>query len=219
MAATNLTCWGDTSNLSMGNAAAISEASLVSAAKSGQRAAFGELCERHANRIFHTTLRVTRCQEDAEDAVQDSFLSAFVHLESFDGRSSFATWLTRIAINAALMKLRKNRGSREIPMDESIGAGDVLTPFEPADTRPDPEERFAQQERQRVVVAAVRRLRPALRKVIEIREFHEASMKETAQTLGLTVTVAKGRLFHARAALRKSLRLKKRGLAGMRSAA
>ena len=217
MATTNLTCWGSASN--MRNAPAISEASLVSAAKSGQRAAFGELCERHAKRILHTALRVTRCQQDAEDAVQDSFLSAFVHLESFDGRSSFATWLTRIAINAALMKLRKNRGSREIPMDESIGAGDVLTPFEPADTRPDPEERFAQQERQRVVVAAVRRLRPTLRKVIEIREFHEASMKETAQTLGLTVSAAKGRLFHARAALRKSLRLKMRGWAPMRAAA
>jgi RNA polymerase sigma factor (sigma-70 family) len=217
VAATNLTCWGDTSN--MGNVPTISEASLVSAAKSGQRAAFGELCERHAKRILHTALRVTRCLEDAEDAVQDSFLSAFVHLESFDGRSSFATWLTRIAINAALMKLRKNRGSREIPMDESIGAGEVLTLFEPADTRPDPEERFAQLERQRVVVGAVRRLRPALRKVIEIREFHEASMKETAQTLGLTVTAAKGRLFHARAALRKSLRLKMRGRARMRVAA
>jgi RNA polymerase sigma factor (sigma-70 family) len=154
VAAMNLTCWGDTCNLSMGNARTISEASLVSAAKRGQRAAFGELCERHAKRVFHTALRVTRCQEDAEDAVQDSFLSAFVHLHSFDGRSSFATWLTRIAINAALMKLRKNRASRETPMDESIGAGDVLTPFEPADTRPDPEEKFAQQERQKVVVGA-----------------------------------------------------------------
>jgi RNA polymerase sigma-70 factor (ECF subfamily) len=149
-----------------------------------------------AVRILHITLHVTRCQEDAEDALPDSFLSAFVHLESFDGRSSFATWLTRIAINAALMKLRKNRASRETPIDESIGAGDVLTPFESADTRPDPEERFAQQERQTVVVGAVRRLRPALWKVIEIREFQEASMKETAQTLGLTVAAAKGRLFH-----------------------
>jgi RNA polymerase sigma factor (sigma-70 family) len=219
VAATNLTCWGDTSNLTMGNAPAVSEASLVSAAKEGQPAAFGELCERHAKRVFHTALRVTRCQEDAEDAVQDSFLNAFVHLESFDGRSSFATWLTRIAINAALMKLRKNRGSREIPMNESIDAGDVLTPFEPADTRPDPEERFAQQERQTVALGAVRRLRPVLRKVIEIREFQEASMKETAQKLGLSVAAAKGRLFHARAALRKSLRLKTKGRARIRAAA
>ena len=82
------------------------EASLVAAAKRGQQAAFGALCEFHAKGILHTLFRITRNREDAEDALQDSFLSALVHLESFDGRSSFSTWLTRIAINSALMKLR-----------------------------------------------------------------------------------------------------------------
>ena len=208
MEATSVCASAGTNDLLMGNAQAVSEARLVSAAKNGQRAAFGELCERYAKRIFHITLRVTRSHEDAEDALQDSFLSAFVHLESFDGRSSFATWLTRIAINSALMRLRKNRASREIPMDESAGSGGTLSRFEPADWHPDPEEHYAQQERQRVVTGAVSDLRPNLRKVIEIRELQEGSMKETAQKLGISLAAAKARLFHARAALRRAPRLR-----------
>jgi len=152
--------------------------------------------------------RITRNREDAEDALQDSFLSALVHLESFDGRSSFSTWLTRIAINSALMKLRKNRASREIPMDEPAGAGDTLLRFEPTDGHPDPEEQYAHQQRQKVVAGVVRDLRPTLRNVIEIREFQEGSMKETAQRLGISLAAAKARLFHAGAALRKAPRLR-----------
>ena len=184
------------------------EASLVAAAKRGHRAAFGELCEFHAKRIFHTLFRITKNREDAEDALQDSFVSALIHLEDFDGRSTFSTWLTRIAINSALMKLRKNRGSREIPMDEPTGGGDALLRFEPADGHPDPEEQYVQQERQKVVAGVVRGLRPTLRNVIEIREFQEGSMKETAQKLGISLAAAKARLFHARAALRKAPRLR-----------
>jgi len=195
-------------NLSMNDALAASEARLLSAARHGQQAAFGELCERHAKRIYRATLRVTRNHEDAEDALQDSFLSAFVHLRNFDGRSRFSTWLTRIAINAALMKLRRNRGSREIPMDELAGTQDASPRFELADWHPDPEENYATQERQRVVVGAVSGLRPSLRNVIEIRELHESSTRETAERLGISVAAAKGRLFHAKAALRKTRRLR-----------
>src|SRR5580700_49212 len=95
-----------------------SEEQLIAAAKIGRRAPFGELCERHVKKVFRVIHRIMRNREDAEDAVQDCFLNAFVHLKDFDGRSQFATWLTRIAINAALMKLRKKRGIREVPMDE-----------------------------------------------------------------------------------------------------
>jgi RNA polymerase sigma-70 factor (ECF subfamily) len=203
----------------LGDTQKVSEARLVSAAKRGQQAAFGELCDRHAKRIYHTTLRVTRNHEDAEDALQDSFLSAFVHLRNFDGRSSFSTWLTRIAINAALMKLRRNRGSREIPMDELAGKQDASLRFEPADWHPDPEENYARQERQRVVVGAVSGLRPSLRNVIEIRELQESSIRETAERLGISVAAAKGRLFHAKAALRKTPRLRQLRRAQVRRAA
>ena len=198
---------------------AVSEACLLSAAKRGQQAAFGKLCERHAKKIYHTTLRVTRSHEDAEDALQDSFLSAFVHLRNFDGRSSFYTWLTRIAINAALMKLRKNRGCREISMDELAGTQDASLRFDPADWHPDPEENYARQEQQKVVVGAVSGLRPSLREVIEFRELQESSMRETAERLGISVAAAKGRLFHAKAALRKTPRLRELRRAQVRRAA
>src|SRR5712664_3399190 len=98
---------GDTSEDS--DLRAWSEELLIAAAKTGRRAPFGELCERHMKQVSCVTRRIMRNREDAEDAAQECFLNAFVHLKDFDGRSRFATWLTRIAINAALMKLRKNR--------------------------------------------------------------------------------------------------------------
>src|SRR3984957_9915297 len=91
---------------------------MIAAAKTGRQAPFGEVCERHMKQVSCVTRRVTRNREDAEDAAQECSLSAFVHLKDFDGRSQFSTWLTSIAINAALMKLRKNLGVREVPMDE-----------------------------------------------------------------------------------------------------
>src|SRR5437588_10303123 len=95
-----------------------SEEQLIAAAKSGRSAPFGELCERHMKQVSCVTRRIMRNREDAEDAAQQCFLNAFVHLKDFDGRSQFATWLTRIAINAALMKLRKNRRAQEVALDE-----------------------------------------------------------------------------------------------------
>jgi RNA polymerase sigma-70 factor (ECF subfamily) len=202
-----------------GNSQALRETRLVSAAKRGHQTAFGKLCERHAKRIFHTTLRITRNHEDAEDALQDSFLSAFVHLRNFDGRSSFSTWLTRIAINSALMKLRKNRTCREIPMDEPADAGENSPRFELADCAPDPEERYARQERDTILRGTVRNLRPAIRKAVELRQLQERSMKETAQILGISVAAAKGRLFHAKVALRRASRLRTIGQTRVRQAA
>jgi len=93
-----------------------SEEQLIAAAKTGRPAPFGELCERHVKKVFRVIHRIMRNREDAEDAVQDCLLNAFTHVKDFDERSRFATWLTRIAINAALAKLRKNHWKREIPM-------------------------------------------------------------------------------------------------------
>src|SRR5260370_33496689 len=117
-----------------------SEEQLIAAAKSGSRAPFGELCERHAKKVFRVIYRIMRNREDAEDAAQECFLNAFVHLKNFDGRSQFATWLTRIAINAALMKLRKNRGAREVPMDEPNPSSEPVAQREFRYDAPDPEE-------------------------------------------------------------------------------
>ena len=185
-----------------------SEESLVAAARSGQRAAFGELCERNAKKIFRVARRITRNREDAEDAVQDSFLNAFVHLTDFDGRSRFSTWLTRIAINSALAKLRKNRRVREVPMEEPNATAEFETHYETRDTAPNPEEGYSQLERKEVVSAAIGGLQPGPRRVVELHKLQELSARETAQILGVSTTAVKSRMFHARAALREMLSLK-----------
>ena len=95
----------------------MSDATLVSTAKSGDTDAFVELTKRHSHRLLQTTYRITKNRQDAEDALQDSFLKAFSHLNNFQEKASFSTWLTRIAINSALMIMRKKRGHYEIPID------------------------------------------------------------------------------------------------------
>lgn len=186
-----------------GKLAEWSEAKLIAAAKHGDGAAFGALCERHEEMILRVTFRITRNREDAEDAVQDSLMNAFVHLASFDERSRFATWLTRIAINSALGQLRKKRGIREISMDEPGPAEDSRPHFEIADRAPNPEEVFRLSERRELVGRAVRRLRSRNRQVVEVHQLGESSVKETARILGISIAAAKARMFHARAALRR----------------
>jgi RNA polymerase sigma factor (sigma-70 family) len=180
-----------------------SEGRLIAAAKNGHRAAFGVLCERHAEMILRVTFRITRNREDAEDAVQDSFMSAFVHITNFDGRSRFATWLTRIAINSALGQLRKKRGIREMSMDETNTAAESRPHLEIPDRTPNPEENYNIRERREIIGAAVGRLRPRNRRVVEVHQLGEFSVKETAKILGISIAAAKARMFHARAALRR----------------
>jgi RNA polymerase sigma factor (sigma-70 family) len=183
---------------------AFSEGRLVEAAKTGQPAAFAALCERHTQQLVSTALRITRNLEDAEDAVQDALLNAFVHIGRFDGRSSFLTWLTRIAINSALMILRKKRSSREVAIvsaDDSVADSLYL---EIADHAPNPEHLYAQSERERSLQKAVFRLRPTLRQVVEIQQLQERSLRDTAKAMRISVAAAKARLFHAKSALRRS---------------
>lgn len=186
----------------------LNEKSLVAAAKYGQTVAFDILCERLSARILRSLYRITRNREDAEDALQDSFLRAFVHLAEFDGRSTFSTWLTRIAINSALMILRKKRGSLEISMDGAEDSDTNNTTWELPDHGPNPEKSYAQSERENILHGAIRTLRPAIQKVIVFQQLQEHSMKETAAKIGISVSAAKARLFHAKAALRRAPRLK-----------
>jgi RNA polymerase sigma-70 factor (ECF subfamily) len=206
-------------NVSVGVCQQVSEARLVADAKRGDQRAFGELCERHHKRILRTTLRITRNREDAEDALQDCLLSAFVHIHKFDGRSTFYTWLTRVAINSALMKLRKNRGCREISIDEPADAGEERPRREPVDAAPNPEARYVQRERESIVRAAVGRLRPTIRRALEIRHLQDSSIKQTAEILGISLEATKGRLFHARLVLRRAHRLVTLGQSRVRKAA
>ena len=186
----------------------MSDANLVAAAKRGQRAAFDALCSQSSQRIFRTTFRITRNREDAEDAVQDTFLKAFMHMKDFDGRSAFSTWLTRIAINSSLMLLRKKRLSREVSYDAYTDPNEPGLAFQIPDAAPGPESRFAQQERDRLLWQAVSTLRPSIRKVVELQLVRDCAMKETAKKVGISVCAAKSRLFHAKASIRKSMKRK-----------
>jgi RNA polymerase sigma-70 factor (ECF subfamily) len=180
-----------------------SEAQLIAAAKAGRRASFGELCERHVKKVFRVIHRIMRNREDAEDAVQECFLNAFVHLKDFDGRSQFATWLTRIAINAALMKLRKNRGAREVPIDEPNPSSEPVKQREFRHEALDPEQSCSLRERKRIMKSAISELRPRARNVVELVHLQEHSIRETAQILGISTGAVKTRMFHAKIALHR----------------
>ena len=180
-----------------------SEKQLIAAAKTGRGAPFGELCERHMKQISCVTHRIVRNREDAEDAVQECFLNAFVHLKDFDGRSRFATWLTRIAINAALMKLRKNRRAQEVPIDEPNPSSEPVAQREFRYDAPDPEESCSLGERKRIVKSAISGLRPRVRNVVELAHLQEHSIRETAQILGISTGAVKSRMFYAKIALHR----------------
>jgi len=184
------------------------EQQLVAAAKCGDAAAFDQLFQPIAKRTFQIVYRITRNREDAEDALQDSLLRAFLHIKAFETRSGFSSWFTSIAINSALMILRKKRNSFEIPMDGSGKPDAIGRHWEAADRAPNPEKHCLQKERERILRRAIRALRPSIRGVVEMQQLQEHSMKETARMMGITVAAAKARLFHARVVLRKNSGLK-----------
>jgi RNA polymerase sigma-70 factor (ECF subfamily) len=178
---------------------------LVSAAKNGNQRAFEVLVERHQQRMLAFARRYTRVREDAEDVVQQTFQKAFVHLNTFQGKSSFSTWLTRIAINEALMLMRRGRALREIPVDDSNDHGVAGSAMEIADASPDPETSYLRRERVQILSETLGTLRPGMRTAIELRELAELSTEETARRMGISVAAVKARLFHARKKLQEQL--------------
>lgn len=186
----------------------MTEARLLAAAKRGRAEAFEVLCKAHTARLLKTAFYITRNREDAEDALQDSLLRAFVHLKSFDERSSFSTWLTRIVINSALMIHRRSRNARQVSADELSESGEAHVHLQIPDRAPNPEQRYMENERGKILHKAIRSLRPRIRAVVEVGQLQELSMKEAARVLDISIAAAKGRLFHARAALRNSAALR-----------
>jgi RNA polymerase sigma-70 factor, ECF subfamily len=179
---------------------------LVAAAKGGDDLAFETIVTRHRQRIFGLALRYTRSREDAEDIVQQTLQKAFIHLLAFEGRSSFSTWLTRIAINHALSLLRKRRALRELPIDYSSSDERTTPALEIADASPDPEASYLQGEKARILSAAVGELSPGMQRAVELQELGELTTRETARHMGLSVSAVKTRLFRAKRSLAKSLR-------------
>jgi len=177
---------------------------LVATAKSGEHQAFGVLFERHHRRIYGLVLRYVRFREDAEDIVQQTFQKAYISLHRFEGKSSFSTWLTSIAINEALMLLRQNRARREVAIDESSSNQEESPPcMSICDSGIGPEASYLQEEAAEILSAAMYRLTPRVREAIELRELGELSTRETARRMGLSVPAVKARIFHGRKNLRK----------------
>jgi RND family efflux transporter MFP subunit len=193
------------------------EATLVLAAKRGDGQAFEILSKRYQRRILAVARRFTRIREDAEDIVQQSFQKAFVHLHKFEGKSSFSTWLTRIVINEALMWLRRGRGLREVSIDDLSGNEEIAVRLEMPDSRACPESAFLQDERSRILSAAMDSLTPVTRRVIELRELGELSTREAAGVMGLSVGAVKARVFHGRKRLSQVLKRESAWISGKQS--
>jgi RNA polymerase sigma-70 factor, ECF subfamily len=181
------------------------EQMLVAAAKNGDEQAFETLFKRHRQKILRVVLRYAHVREDAEDIVQQSFQKAFVYLHKFEGKSSFSTWLTRIAINESLMLLRHGRALREVSVDDHSEAEGNAASLEIPDSSPDPEASYMRRERVQILAEALGNLRPGMRTAIELRELAELSTEETARRMGISVAAVKARLFHARKKLQEKL--------------
>jgi RNA polymerase sigma-70 factor, ECF subfamily len=178
---------------------------IALAAKRGDERAFGILFERYQPKIFAVALRYTKVPEDAEDVAQQTFQKAFIHLHRFEGKSSFCTWLTRIAINEALMLLRRGRTLREVPIDNPSEDETAAHGVEIPDSGLDPEANYLKREQTEALSAAIDKLKVGLRTAIELRELAELSTQETARRMGVSVAAAKARIFHGRRKLRKTL--------------
>jgi RNA polymerase sigma-70 factor (ECF subfamily) len=181
-----------------------SDGALVAAAKCGDARAFEELVLRYQARVLAAAQRITNNREDAEDVAQETFHKAFLHLDAFQERARFSTWLTRIAMNEALMLLRRRRGFHEV-LPESHDDGVKSTSEAFIDQRPSPEESCWRGERTELLTAAINRLRPTIRRTMMLRDIEERSVEETAQILGASISAVKARLFHGRQRLRKTV--------------
>jgi len=189
---------------SSGAFASWGDGDVVARAKVRSEVAFEQLVDRYKRRVFRVAWKITCNHEDAEDVVQNAFVKAFQNLPDFRGDSRFYTWLVRITINEALMKIRRRR-SNVVSIDDSKEGDDRSVPIEIKDQAANPEQRCSQYEVQQILAANINDLEPPFRAVLLLREIEGLSTKETAQALDLTSSAVKTRLQRARARLRKSL--------------
>jgi RNA polymerase sigma factor (sigma-70 family) len=146
----------------------ICDAALVSEARTGNHNAFDELCRRYSSRLMGSIRRLLRDRCDAEDALQETFLSVFTHLKSFQGRSSVSTWMTRVAVNAALSRLRKSRGTA-VSIDEAGEESGLALSSVLQDGALDAERRLIHAQQEELLAKAIAQLPPSLRSVLELR--------------------------------------------------
>ncbi len=181
------------------------DVALVERARGGDAAAFEVLVRQYDRPILRVAQHITQNREDAEDIVQDVFFKAYNKLNQFQGNSKFSTWLTRIAVNESLMRLRKRKTSRTVSMDQDVQTEEGSIPRDFADWTPDPEQQYNQSELADILQKTIAGLSPGFRTVFTLRDIEHMSTEETANALGLSVPAVKSRLLRARLQLRERL--------------
>lgn len=180
------------------------EAALIAGTRAGDTSCFEALMSRYERRIYRLARTIVKNEGDAEEIVQEAFFKAFEHIEGFKGDSRFYTWLVRITVNEALMKLRKRKPER-ISLDDPIAKEAGSVPREIEDWGPNPEKIHSQNELAQILSHAISELHPRLRIVFQLRDVESLSTEETANLLGISISAVKSRLLRARLALREKL--------------
>jgi len=186
------------------------EEELLTAAKSSDGHAFVELSHRCAGMVHHKVLRILRNREDTEDIVQDALLKAYTHLESFRGSCRFSSWLTKIAVNSALILLRKRRSRTSASCDRNVYGCLTSLCYEVPDPSASVEHICVRQQAQDRLSDAITKLPSCYRRALEQYYGREQSLRETASALGITVAATKSRLRRARLRVRSTLEIKRR---------
>jgi RNA polymerase sigma-70 factor (ECF subfamily) len=179
---------------------------LVTRTRAGDRASFDELVNRHAAKIFRLARHITRNDAEAEDVLQDAFYKAYTRLDQFNADAQFYTWLVRITVNEALMRLRKRRNSKTVSLDAELETDDGSLQREAVSPDDDPEQEYSRDETRKMLEDAIDSLDESYRTVFVLRDVEGLSTQETADMLKLSVSAVKSRLLRARLQLRDKLK-------------
>jgi len=182
----------------------VADEQLVRQAQADDTRAFDELVNRYRDRVYRLAFRILRHEEDAAEALQDAFLSAFRGIKKFKAESTFSTWLYRVATNAALMRYRRRR-EPHLSLEQSQSSNPDAEPLEVPDWSAQPLEELLDQETREVMEAGVARLPEDLRTVFALRDVEGMSNAEVAEVLEISVPAVKSRLHRARSGLREEL--------------
>jgi RNA polymerase sigma-70 factor, ECF subfamily len=182
------------------------EARLIQLGLKGDHSALETLFARHSGALYQSAFKLLGNREDAEDALQEGMLAAFKNLRRFEGRSKFSSWLTRIVINAALMRLRSQRVRQTVSMDEPLGETELTLAEQLADPSAGPEELIARDELGEMLEQRLEELTPEMRTAVLLRDVEGLSTEEAAETLGVPENTLKSRLHRARLQLAERIR-------------
>ena len=185
---------------------AFDDIALATEAKQGDKGAFTQLVNRYAQRVFRVARHITKNDQDAEDVLQDTFLKAYSRLGQFEGNAKFYTWIVRVAVNEALMRMRRGKNRVTVSLDQELETSDGAIQRElPAETE-SPEESLSRTELRDSLTQAIDSLSEIYRPVFVLRDVEGLSTEETAEMLNLSLPAVKSRLLRARLQLRQKLR-------------